>query len=388
MPLKFDLSKPVPILIVGDGPPDNVLQTGLGRVTHDLAWLLSGMPEFQVGYLGRCAFGRARYPWTSYSFGPHEQWGEGRIQEAWRDLSQGHRGIIFTVWDASRLLWFANGHGTPLEAWLQSGEFERWGYFMLDGAGVVPNVLPAEQRYVLSQYDRVLTASEWGYRLATGCAKDLDWMPHFINRQTFCRRGREEIRSAWGIADGETVLGCVMTNQERKSWPVVMETVALLRNKLKPRLWIHPDKLVNYWDLNALAVEYGIGGIVICEGRSLSDSELAMRYSACDCTAVISGGEGFCYPVAESLSCGTPCVAGTYGAQYELVDGYCYTVAPRAFHVETRHNVRRAVYDATDVASAITAQLGARASVAEAVEHLDSSKLGVQWAKWFRKGLK
>src|SRR5438309_1472461 len=102
--MTFDHTQPIPLLIVGDGPDQ---PTGLGRIGHDLAWLLSGMPEFKVGYLGRLAFGRSKFPWTQYVIGVQDQWGEGRIQKAWEDLSGGKKGIIFTVWDASRLLWFA-----------------------------------------------------------------------------------------------------------------------------------------------------------------------------------------------------------------------------------------------------------------------------------------
>jgi len=37
--------------------------------------------------------------------------GRGRIEEAWDDLSQGKSGIIFTIWDSHRLLWFADPVG-------------------------------------------------------------------------------------------------------------------------------------------------------------------------------------------------------------------------------------------------------------------------------------
>jgi glycosyltransferase involved in cell wall biosynthesis len=384
--IKLQSDRPVPFLILSDAPDS---PTGLGRIGHDLAWLLSSMPELKVGYLGRGSFGRSRFPWTSYSFPESGQWGEGRLQEAWEDLAGDSKGIIFTCWDASRLLWFADGRGTGLESFLNSGRFERWGYFMADGAGPDSTRLPLEQAHVISRYDRALMASQWACALAQEIqGPELDWMPHPINRDTFKRGGREEIRSAWGLAETDILLGCVMTNQARKHWPVVMEAVAGLGAAgIRVRLWVHTDLHVGYWNLQALAVEYGIGAQVITEGRPLRDRELAMRYSACDVTVVVSGGEGFCYPVAESLSCGTPAVTGSYGAQAELTH---WLVEPAHTVIETNHNVRRAVYRAGDVANKIMEVL-AEPPEAEECEylaaHLDMMRLGICWKKWLRKGL-
>lgn len=375
---------PIPILFLGDAPDSH---TGLGRIGHDLAWLVSSMPEFRVGYLGRLAFGRAKFPWAQYSFGLNEQWGEGRIQEAWEDFSQGQRGIIFTCWDASRLLWFTTGQGTPLEKFLTGGTFERWGYFMADAAGVDPNALPQEQAHVVSQYDRALMASRWAYSLAHRIeGPELDWLPHPMNLEVYRPLGRMFGRSAWGVGNNDTLIGCCMTNQARKHWPTVFEAVAKMKDK--PRLWMHTDLLLHYWDLQALAVEYGIGDQIIYEGRSLTDTELAMRYSACDVTVVISGGEGFCYPVAESLACGVPVVVGDYGAQAELIPA-AWRVPPITTVIDTSHNVRRAIYSGADVAEILNRVLNLP-TVEECVglvKHLNMKELGLPWKKWFRRTL-
>jgi glycosyltransferase involved in cell wall biosynthesis len=360
----------------------------LSRIGQDLAWLVSSMPEFRVGYLGRGAIGKARFPWAQYSYPPAGQWGEDYIEACWSDLAGDRKGIIFTCWDASRLLWFSDPNGIPQESFLRSGRFERWGYFMCDGAGVAPSQLPLEQAHVISQYRRAILASHWAYDLATGIqGPQLDWLPHPINRDVFRPLDKTPIRSVWNI--GKAILiGCVMTNQARKHWPTVMEAVSLLsQGNIKPRLWVHTDLMLHYWDINALAVEYGIADQIIYEGRALSDQELAYRYSACDVTVVISGGEGFCYPVAESLSCGVPAVTGSYGAQAELTH---WTVRPVTTVIDTSHNVRRAVYRGSDVAAGIAEALEQGDKKDECVElaaHLNMKQLGVAWKKWFREGL-
>lgn len=382
---KFNLNHPIPLLFLGDGES----LTGLGRIGHDLAWLASSMPEFKVGFLGREGLTRSRVPWVQYSFPASAQWGEHHLERAWNDLAGSHRGIILTVWDASRLLWFVEGK----DPFLQSDRFERWGYFMADGTGVIAAQLPQEQAHVLSQYNRVLMASQWGYGLARdegpAAIQDLDWLPHPINRTIFKPVPRMYARSAWGVSDQDTLIGCVMTNQARKHWPTVMEALAHLgeKTRTRPRLWMHTDILLHYWDLQALAVEYSIGSQIICENRPLSDSELAMRYSACDATVLISGGEGFCYPVAESLSCGTPVVTGSYGAQAELTR---WLVDPVTTVIDTSHNVRRAIYDAREVADALLQVLLERPSREQCeglVAHLNMKELGVLWKRWLRKGL-
>jgi glycosyltransferase involved in cell wall biosynthesis len=382
---------PVPILILGDGPDH---KTGLGRIGHDLAWLVSGMPEFEVGYLGRLAFGRSLYPWQQYSFGPHEQWGEGRLEEAWGDLSRGRKGIVLTVWDASRLMWLADPKAMPegFQKFLARKEFEKWGYFMADGSGIRSEALPLEQACVVAKYDRVLMASKWAMGLAgnvTPAMDDLDWLPHGLNLESFQPVARDLARSMWGVAEADKVIGCVMTNQARKNWPVVLMAVGLMENAY---LWVHTDTLTNYWDIAALAIECGMADRLFYHDKALTDRELAMRYSGCDATVVISGGEGFCYPAAESLACGCPVVAGSYGAQAELV-GHAVCVPPVASVIDTIHNVRRAVYRPADVAKAleVVCRVDRESLIPvlrERVAHLDWPKLAIQWRKWLRSGLK
>lgn len=384
MKLEFNLNHPIPLLILSDGPD---AKSGLARIGHDLAWLLSGMPEFKVGYLGRLAFGNANYPWAQYSFSAKDQWGEELIERAWDDLSQGRKGIILTIWDASRLLWFANPDGTEgkLRKFLESGKFERWGYFMQDSAGPNPSQLPLTATEVFSRYDRVLLASKWAYELTTKTIglPDVDWIPHGINTSVFKPQDRAYARSGWGIGAADKIIGCVMANQQRKHWSTVFEAVAQMPSK--PWLWVHTDSLVRHWNLNALAVEYGIGDRILHDGRELSDFDLSLRYSACDATVLISGGEGFGYPVAESLACGVPVVTGSYGASAELVP---VSIKPVYSQVETIHNVRRAYYS-SEMAEMMLEHLlnQEQQSVSGLADHLEWKKLGVVWKKWFKAGV-
>jgi len=390
---RFDLTRPVPILLLSDGPDQ---KTGLGRICHDLARLLSTMPEFKVGVLGRNSMGRTNYPWTNYSFGVQDGWGQSHLLQAWSDLSRGQRGIVLTVWDATRLVWFTHPEtsGLPDRDQRFLGEergFERWGYFMQDCDGIVPHRLPQESQCVMAAYDRVLTASRWAWEIVRNSlapAVDLDWMPHGINLATFQPRDRMAIRSAWGIGEDETLIGCCMANQDRKHWATVMEAVASMSGR--PRLWIKTDRLLHYWNLQALAIEYGLVDRIVLDDRDLTDADLAWRYSACDATVMVSGGEGFCYPVAESLACGVPAVSGAYGAQTDLT---LWTFPVSGWKIETIHNVRRAYYDPLNVGKLLEVvvreqrQANKAAECRGLVEHLGWERLAYPWKRWIRKGL-
>src|SRR5574342_263773 len=97
--------KPTPILFFGDSPD---LRSGLGRVGRDLASLCATLPQLRVGFLGRAGAGSRQLPFAQYNFPESAQWGEDYIEHAWRDFAGNDRGVIFTIWDPSRLTWFGN----------------------------------------------------------------------------------------------------------------------------------------------------------------------------------------------------------------------------------------------------------------------------------------
>jgi len=347
------------------------------------------MPQFRVGLLGRDAFGSVRHPWQTYSYPSTHQWGEDYLQAAWEDFSQGEQGIIFTLWDASRLTWFARpvGMSEQFQQWMNRRTFAKWGYFMQDSAGISACKLPMEAQMVLEGYDRVLMASKWAKELCAPHA-DLDWIPHFIDTKVFQSRDPDPIRYALQIPKDSKLLGCVMANQERKQWPVVFGALARLPGY---HLWAKTDTLLRYWNLEALAIEYGVRDRVRFDTGTTEDKVMAHYYSACDATVLISGGEGFGYPIAESMACGTPCVTGTYGAGYELVPAY-FGLSPKWASVQTSHAVRRAYYDSGELALRILSVVPDHTpqdSVKHRsyVEHLDRDKLGHVWMKWFLRGI-
>ncbi len=382
-----------PILLIGDNP---ALHGGLSRIGRDLAMLLCTMGEFRVGYLARSCGNNRRFPFITYDFHESEGWGQRQIESTWSDFSNGENGIILTTDDMSRRGWFANPpmYGN-LGNFLGEGRtFQKWGYTPVDSYGPNSHSLGVETAATSRGYDRIMAASEWGCQVLRNSGNpNADWLPHGIDMRMFA----PDMKAGKKLgADPNTIcVGAVMANQSRKDFPVAFETAALLKKHYgnRFRFWLHTDVLIRHWNVYALAADYGVGDCLEVT-QQCNDEELALRYSACDCTILPSGGEGFGYPIAESLACGTACVVTDYAAGQELVPEEC-RVKPVAMRLDTPFNVQRAVLSGYGFANAAIAQIEKKRADAEyrseemrnGVIHLDWQRLKYPWMAWFRAGL-
>lgn len=384
-----------PIMIVGDNPS---LGGGLSRIGRDLALLLCSMPEFRVAYLARGDGNRRAFPFTMYPFHESGEWGQEAIESAWKDFAGTEDGVILTTDDPSRRLWFSDPRGqTPeLQKFLGVGRnFLKWGYFPVDSTGPHGMSLGFEGRAAVAGYDRVLAASEWGRDVLKASGRmDADWLPHGLDMTRFHPEENAKAKCGWE-ADSVAV-GCVMANQARKDFPAAFECAAALKAEYGNRFkfWMNSDTMVRYWNVYAFAADYGLGDCIEVS-MGLTDEELALRYSACDCTILPSAGEGFGYPIAESLACGTACIVTDYGAGQELVPEDC-RVPPVTFRVDTIHNVKRAVISGFGFAQLAKGQIERKredwdcvsAENAERVAHLSWKRLRLVWERYFREGLR
>lgn len=386
-----------PLLFFGDSPD---LQTGLGRIGRDLASMASSLPEFRVGFLGRGGCGSRQLPFAQYNFDSCWQWGEQHIQRVWADFAGKERGVVFTIWDPTRLHWFAcpqrDGLPRDLYSFLTSGAFERWGYFPVDGTGVGDRLTTMAQ-VTLAGYDRLAAYTTWGQQvLSRSVSKPVDWMPHGINLEVWRQRDRVAARMAMEIDEGDFVVGCVMTNQPRKDWALAFTLARELRVVIPNlKLWAHTDVLErdNGWSFHGLAADFGVGDCIrVTLGGTMSDKQLSYWYSGCDITVLPSLGEGFGYPIVESLACGVPVVHGNYGGGAELVPEKSWLVEPQATRLEGLHNTVRPVYDPVEWVKTVKAVSDSKVQpdyCRAAVEHLDWVKLWpAVWKKWFEGGLK
>lgn len=376
-----------PLLILSDSPD---VMSGLARISRDIATVACSMPEFRVGILGRGGHGTRKMPCAQYCFPETRGFGEYDIQHAWHDFAGDAQGIVLCVWDATRVDWLSRPRAElgDLGKWLMRRPFQLAIYAPVDATG--PNDrLTSIAADSMRGFDHVLAYTSWGAGvIQRSIGREVDWMPHGYNGDTFQPRGRTAARIAMGFDAGDTVIGMVATNQARKDWGTAIAAISALRNR-NPRIrfWMHTDVMTrsHAWDMNALIEDYGIGDILkLTMTGDLNDEALSYFYSACDLT-ILPSAEGFGYPIVESLACGTPCLHGEYGGGSELLPA-ALKVPPYTYRLEGIHNNVRPVYRPEDWVEFISYALKfEREKCPDLVKHLNWEVLSVQWKKALRK---
>lgn len=381
----------VPILLVGDCPSQ---QSGLARIIRDLATLLAADPQWRVATLGWMGSGSHRFPFTTYHMYPGEM-GEASLAPVWDEWSQGEQGIIMTIWDATRLLWLAKPQYAPdsIRQWLEQrrSSFKLWGYFPLDSCGP-GGKLTGMVRDVMLGYDRILVTSPWSQQVVTdtigqeaAAVRGLDWMPHGMGGTFGVRNPLDS--SAGGVSDNSVSrIGCVMTNQARKDWGLA---AAIASRLPEIAFWWHCDVPNRHWNLEALIEDFSLKNVEMT-GPPVDDVWMAEQYRRCALTILPSGGEGFGYPLFESLACGTPVIHGDYASGASLMRSFGlgnYLVAPVEYRIEGVHDCVRPVYSVNDWVLRIQNFLDHVDPVSHTVEHLNWMKLGHRWKRWFSDGV-
>jgi glycosyltransferase involved in cell wall biosynthesis len=377
-----------PLLFLSDSISST---SGLGRITRDLATRTHQYCSdvFEVATVGYGGPGSRKFPFPEYHLHSVKDWLCPELPEIWSDFVGDREGILFSIWDLSRLYWLGIPAQCPipfLRKWVETAKMKKWTYHAIDAEG--PNgKLSSKIAETMKGFDRVLDYSAFSSKI-TG---NKDFLPHGIDTTVFNPRDRKESKKAFreggfqGLSDDSMLIGIVATNQARKNWQLGIETCKILLDRgVDVRLWCHTDILDRYWSLPNLIVDYGLTGRAACTVTRFTDEQMAVMYSACDVTLGI-GPEGFGYPIAESLACGTPCVTGSYGAQAEFTPEFMQ-IEPIAHYYENPFCSKRPVYNARHWADFAQQVAGTPASLPDHV-NWSAGKLWPLWQSWLRKGL-
>lgn len=417
------MARVLPLLIISDavsGP------TGLGRIARDLAVRVdSNLRDIcRVATLGCGGPGSRKFNFQQYAIeGMGDNFVIPNLPEVWDDWAGKEPGIILFIWDASRLGWFSRPEimceNPVIKQFLGTARFKRWIYAPIDAEG--PN---RKLTYPLSQalagFDRVLAYSAWGEEIiratlgpSVSTEIDLTSIPHGIDTSIFYPRNHADCRANFfhitkanyirgtvtAIWGDEPLVGTVATNQGRKDWGLWAESCALfLRRHPKARFWIHTDVLERYWSIPALLIDFGLMDKTVLSLGYLEDELMAKAYSACDLTLGIGSGEGFGFPIFESLFCGTPCIHGNYGGAPEhmskqlLVNPAVLEDGTSAHRYEGIFCCKRPVFDAQHwadkMANLVNLEQLEKSLIAQSVtSQLGWSAVWPRFEVWFRKGL-
>jgi glycosyltransferase involved in cell wall biosynthesis len=398
-----------PLLLISDAPS---APSGLARICRDLAtgihYNLSDI--FEVATLGYKGNGDRRLPFLQYNMEGLDNWFIPGIKDVWDNFSEGRRGAILCIWDSSRLLWLARPDQkihTPdkeIQKWLMSKPFEKWIYAPMDAEG--PNgqlcCSDAESMY---GFDRIIAYSEWAKNTIEATfsedqckERDLVAIPHGIHTGVFHshhekERGevfRNELQYTGApFQNDEKIIGIVATNQARKDYGMAIAALAEVAKDIPIRIFIQIDTPDLHWSIGKLLVDYKLIHRSMVNFGLVSDEVMAKLYSACDLTLGI-GPEGFGYPIFESLACGTPVVAGSFGGHAEHMDPD-YLQRPELFRIEGTINSVRPVFDPKKWAYRITKHLkrmdgNPYRKKSLLPERLEWKNLwAAEWEPWFRR---
>lgn len=404
-----------PLLLVGDAPN---LSNGLGRIARDLATVLHSEAEelgIRVAQLG-WGYDGSPWPWRCYPV--TSDWGKDDVLQVLR----WHQGdgdgpgsdqapVVFTVWDPSRCY--------PITEVLkeQREPVELWGYFPIDSCNRL-GAIGGPARDALQRYARVLGYGRFGARVLE---KTLDrggevpWLPHGLDPAWRAQAERVQhhgrVQAFLNQAkEGDLLLGVVAANQPRKDFGLFFETATAIRSEWEERgarrtvrLWVHTDRTVGQsdlgWSLQELASVYGWNNprmLVTTAASGVSDKQLADLYSRCHCTLGIGLGEGFGYPLVESLGCGTPVIHGDFAGGPELVSDARWLVRPQTTRVEGPYALQRPVFSPDDWATRVLEAAewkledpeACAAYCAGSVAHLRWENLRQHWLSLFREWLR
>jgi glycosyltransferase involved in cell wall biosynthesis len=386
------------LVLVGDGP---LLQTGLARISRDLAARIvqdfgTAHQFVHVGLSPR--LGQQWRQWPLWGFTDvADDWGAKDIATNLGEVCEAAQPPVAVLlnWDAARCAELLPYMTTlPVASW--------WAYPPLDAA-VQQETLTGPPARLIRRLDRVLAYGRWASTILRNtqhapCA----YLPHGLEEHWFAPRGsRADARASLSaILDGahvgpeDVLIGCVAANQPRKDLGLFIETLAALRDRgVKVRGWLHVDKPVTEaWSVPQLIEDAKLKSRVIVTSL-LTDEELGFCYRACDVTFAPGRGEGFGYPIVESLACGTPVVHADACGGAELVPVNAWRVPVRTWRTEGTFGVRRPILAVDDVVNAVER---ARQDAQEpdcadycrgSVEHLRWTHLWPRWRAWIRQGL-
>jgi glycosyltransferase involved in cell wall biosynthesis len=392
-----------PILLPSDAPTAG---SGLGRIAGDLARRIAENMQdtFRVATFGYGGVVSRHLPYHQYIMEGSQDFVCPTLPEVWDDWAGDEKGVCLTINDLSRLGWLLRPEkqceNPILREFLLKKPFKVWTYLPTDAGG--PNdklTFPLQQ--ILKGSDRILAYGKWGAEIVDRTMGLPDgttqFLPHGIDTEVFYERDRAWSRKTFvsytkactlmgNLADrvksDEVLISIVATNQARKDFALGIETVALLSKTHNVRLWVKTDVAERHWSIPALLLDFGVADRAMITIGDLTDDELARAYSASDLVLGIAP-EGFGYVHVESLSCGTPCIVGSYGGGAELVPSEM-RVNPVAFRYESIWSCKRPVYNPLDWTIKANEWIGRRATMDS---RYDWKVNWIGWDKWLREGV-
>jgi glycosyltransferase involved in cell wall biosynthesis len=151
---------------------------------------------------------------------------------------------------------------------------------------------------------------------------------HGVNTKEFYPINQSAARAMLHIDRDAFVIGMVARNQYRKRFDLLMKAFSIFCvDKPEARLYLHTATHDVGYDIGELIAQLNIIGKVFATKGLHPDSgipvnELNVIYNCFDVNALISLGDGFGLPVAESMATGCAQLVSGHSCLRELVEGH------------------------------------------------------------------
>lgn len=171
--------------------------------------------------------------------------------------------------------------------------------------------------------ESVIIASNEGKR-----PSNLYQIYHGIDTTDFFPVNQSVARAMLHLEQDDFIIGMVARNQYRKRFDLLMKAFSIFaKDKPNAKLYLHTSMKDVGFDIQELISQLKIVGKVYATKELRPDKGVSVRdlniiYNTFDVNALISLGDGFGLPVAESMATGCAQLVSDHSCLRELVDGH------------------------------------------------------------------
>jgi len=201
------------------------------------------------------------------------------------------------------------------------------GYYPTDAAPLKP-----EWHKTLNGLDAQVVYSKYGEDVVTksnGSRPDnLHQIYHGVDTKVFFPVNTQIARQKLGLPIDSFIVGMIARNQPRKRFDLLMMAFAeFAKDKENVKLYLHTGLHDVGFDILNIAHQLSISDKLIltenlAPNKGVSPERLNLIHNSFNVNALISLGDGFGLPVAESMACGCPQLVSGHSALQELVEGH------------------------------------------------------------------
>lgn len=312
------------VFFMGDSP---TVDTGFGVVSKNLLPRLKNL-GYDIVAQGINEFGDNPRKIGQFDFPiyPTERGGPEKLygfHTFWNNVQKENPDVIFFLndpWLIKSYLDVRPPHINP--------DIRYVGYYPTDAAPVKPDWLKTlnglDAQVCYSKYaESVVITSNKGVR-----PDNLYQIYHGVNTKEFYPVDQRYARNELGLDNKFFIVGMVARNQPRKRFDLLMMAFAMFaKGKENVKLYLHTSLNDIGFDIQDIARQLKISNkLIVTENLApnagVSTHALNLIYNSFDVNTLISLGDGFGLPVAESMATLCPQIVSGHSCLQELVDDH------------------------------------------------------------------